>query len=107
MTYKRSMSMTTTTPPIAYRWTTRYTADLSNNPPINPIDHEVWKATRLSFLDQYELIVSEEGKYRIWRWLDGPSTNPSAFNDRLVVWWERRPIKAPLPRTPGLWPADD
>jgi hypothetical protein len=103
---QRSVSMTTTTPPADYRWTSKTATDYQNNPPTNPTDQEVWKSMRLAFLEKYTLVVSEEGKYRIWRWLDGPSEGPSAFEGRLVVWHERRLLSEPLPLVPGLWPAD-
>lgn len=106
---ERSISMTTTPPPTTTTdcWTTATAADYKNNPPTNTADQEVWKSLRLAFLDKYELVVAEEGAYRIWRWLGTNSNNPGNFNGRLVRWTERRLLEDPEPLTAGLWPADN
>jgi hypothetical protein len=57
-----------------------------------------FRAIRLAWLDQFELRITEEGDYRWWTWYDG---------DGSVRWAERRLVSAPLPKIPGLWPADE
>jgi len=95
---QRSLSMTTTAPPADYRWTTAIAASYSNNPPLNPAAHEVWKALRLEYLAQFTLTIIEDKTHRYWFWRD---------KSQKTHWWERRLLSAPLPTTPGLWPADN
>jgi hypothetical protein len=95
---QRGPNMTQTQPPADYRWTTVIAADYRNNPPQDHAAHEVWKALRLEFLAQFEMQITESGKYRYWRWLDKKGA---------TRWWERRPLSDPMPTTPGLWPADN
>lgn len=87
--HTRALSMTATTPPTDYRWSSA----------TNTIDSTDWKFNREKWLEGLTLEVSPrpEKGYRYWRW----------SNDQgQTLWWERRPWVDPLPRTSGFWPSN-
>ena len=109
---KRSLTMTETEPPEEGTWHhhTAIHGSGSDDPrsEISLQTEEEWKARRLAWLDQFDLVISEEPEagYRVWRWLGDASDAPSAYNGRSVRFSERRPWSARQPTTPGLWPKD-
>lgn len=98
---QRSLNMTETAPPETYQWYHRHPGSkLGDGDPSTPIvdqTQDEWRELRLTFLDQFTMTVTEEGKYRWWRWVDDTGK---------VRWSERRLLTDPMPATPGLWPAN-
>lgn len=99
----RKYSMSETVPPINYRWHhNEMRLGMGNDVVASQYNFkEELREVRLGWLDQFILEVTEEGVYRYWRWYTGGS------GQRKVVWWERRLLSDPLPKTPGFWPSDD
>lgn len=104
---ERSVSMTTTMPPPNTTWSSRTLNRFEE-------DEANWRELRLTWLDQYELEISDspEKGFRVWRWLGNFESNEKLAyvdkkgNQRKVVWTERRFWDEPLPSQPGLWPQD-
>ena len=112
----RGHSMTKTAPPADYKWHHyKVNANVGTDSTVSPLVEEtraLYREIRQEWLDQWELEVVEEGKYRVWRWLGGVSTLRGAYVDstgtpREVKWMERRSTNSPLPKVPGLWPSDE
>lgn len=112
----RGTSMSVTAPPADYRWHhSKTNIGQGNDEVYSEYRTETmakYREIRLAWLDQFDLEIAEEGKYRVWRWLGKKTNRPSGYMSsngarRLVKWEERRPIDAPLPKTPGLWPSDE
>lgn len=91
--------MTVTVPPEDYRW--HHSAiNVGHGKDTVAMQYDCraeLREIRLSWLDQFEMVIREEGSYRLWEWYDGD----------VVRWSERRPLEAPLPKQPGLWPSDE
>lgn len=113
---QRSYGMSVTTPPENYKWH-HYTINScqGNDSTVSELALETraaLKDMRLSYLDQFDLEIREEGEYRYWRWLGDDNDLRGCYIDqsgrgRKVVFSERRPIDSPLPKVPGLWPRDE
>lgn len=113
---KRAYGMSVNAPPATYRWH-HYEANINmgSDSTVSELDKEtrvIATELRLSYLDQFDLEIREEGEYRYWRWLGDDNDLQGCYIDqsgrgRKVVYSERRPIAAPLPKVPGLWPRDE
>lgn len=113
---KRAYGMSVTAPPEDYRWHHhQINANQGADSTVTPLSQETkanHRADRMAWLDQFDLEIREEGEWRYWRWLGDDSDLRGAYNDnsgcpRKVMWSERRPIGARLPKIPGFWPADE
>lgn len=98
----RGLGMTETIPPEGYTWH-HYKTNIGagNDSTVSPLAEQTLadlREMRLTWLDQFDMEISEEGAFRWWKWYDG---------DRAVRWSERRPLSAPLPKCPGFWPSDE
>jgi hypothetical protein len=98
----RGTSMTETAPPADYRWHHSEISVGHGNDVVASEYRELTKEThremRLSYLDQFELEIEEEGRWRYWRWYG----YDKKLRRRVVKWSQRRPINAPPPKTPGF-----
>lgn len=112
----RTYGMSVAVPPTNYRWC-HHTAVIGqgNDRVASALavqTKEELRDLRLSWLDQFDLEIREEGNYRYWRWLGERSGLRGAYVDdagtpRQVRWSEKRSIDTPLPKTPGFWPSDE
>lgn len=97
---KRGGSMSITVPPEDYRW--HHSAiNIGHGKDVVATQYDCraeLREIRLSWLDQFDMVIEEDGAYRWWRWYDGLGS---------VRWAERRLLTAPLPKVPGFFPSDD
>jgi hypothetical protein len=109
----RGNNMTVTEPPSDYRWHHCTVNTGMGNDEVyteyKAATADLYREIRLSYLDQFELVISPEPEkgFRVWRWLGDESDAQNSYNGRSVRWSERRPWDSPLPKTPGLWPSNE
>lgn len=116
---KRGVSMSKTAPPIGHMWCTHDTDVADYNGDLQYLDNELtdegFRDRRLIWLEQFDLSVTTEGRWRYWRWLAEVVAPDDVCNKcvtpegewRRIVWWERRKTTDPYPTEPGLWPRDE
>ena len=113
---QRAYGMSVNGPPEDYKWRHyEINANQGSDSTVSELAKEtraIHKELRLSYLDQFDLEIREEGAYRYWRWLGDDNDLRGCYVDesgrgRKVVYSERRPISVPLPKVPGLWPRDE
>lgn len=102
---KRAYGMSVNAPPEDYRWH-HYSINtgMGKDSTVSPLSQETkanHREMRQAHLDQFEMEITEEGDWRYWRWYTEESGR------RIVMWSERRPIDAPLPKIPGFYPSDE